>query len=197
MTLEFHQVQFLHNNHRSTHACTSPQFTKTILDVWNWWTARINITHTQNTLASSGIIFVMQSKMEVLWLRRLIPACNLLILSPSPCLSPDLISCDVCLWDGDVIWFDFIFPPLPSFFLFCRQCFLFPHCGFLCICPTTGTRSQVHVHEGALTLVLSQRLKCELCTVTFTRRVLDLMQSFKIDITGTGECHAQLTFNRH
>ena len=125
MTLELLQAQFSHNNHRSTHKCTSQLFMKTIPDVWNWLTDWINIAYAPSTSVSSGIIFVTQSKMEVLWLRRLIPACNLLILSPSLCLSPDLISCNVCLWDGD-----FIFLPLPCFSLFHRQCFLFPHCGF-------------------------------------------------------------------
>ena len=56
-----------------------------------------------------------------------------------------------------------------------------------------GTRSQVAVHEGALTLVLSQWFQCELCTVTFTRRVLVLTQSFKLTLWERGS----VTLNWH
>ena len=69
-------------------------------------------------------ISVMQPRMEVLWLRRLIPACNLLILSPSPCHNLILISCNICSWDGNVSQFS-------RTSLFLGQCFLFLHHSFL------------------------------------------------------------------
>ena len=56
----------------------------------------------------------------------------------------------------------------------------------------TGTHSQVHMHEGALTLVLSQQFKDELCTQTFHSQSPH-SHAMEADIMGMRECHAQQT----
>ena len=107
-----------------TPTCTNQQFTKTVLVAWNWQIILINFAHEQNTLASNGITFAMLSRTAVLWLRRLPPACNLLILSQNLCHNLDLNFYNICSWVGNTVL-------VSCASLFFTKCFLFPPRGFL------------------------------------------------------------------
>ena len=166
-------MSLLHNTQQLTHACINPWFLKTTLVVWNWWINLINFTLKPSTSALNGIIFVMLSKMAVLWFRRLTLPFNWLILSQNFCHTHGLSNYDDYSWVGDTFLIMHA-----SFSLFTTY-FLFPHCSFFSFALVTLYSFMVTVHEGALTLVLLQWFKSELCTVTFTHRVLIHMQSLK------------------
>ena len=141
------------SNPRLTPACTNQLFMKTILAVWNWQITQINFAHALSTLGSNGTISAMPSKMKVLWLRSLIPACNLLILSQSPYHNLVLASCNICSWNGNVF---FWFPVLLS--LFHTMLSFFCMAVFFCICQTfqhsfTGSHAQRSPNPSPITMV--------------------------------------------
>ena len=158
MTLESHPMLFLLSNSRLTPTCTNWLFTKTIPAVWNWWIAWINIAHALNTLGSIA---------PFLWCSQEWKCCGWEDwYQHATCWSFHQALVTTSFWFLATFAHGMVmFPSFPALLSFSDNAFFFCITVFFCICQT-ALFSQVHVHEGALTLVLLQWFQNALCNGT-------------------------------